>query len=954
MGALMRDFAWSETDLGPVETWPASLRSALATVLNSPRPIAIYWGPDYLCLYNDAYRGLLGDRHPGALGRPAREIFPEARPIIERGFGRVMKTGRAASEEQRLLPLEGGRSSLEAWFTHTAEPIFDEAGRVAGILNPAAEIIELIHERRERAAAEARGEELEREVASQRRAAAAHRESDDHFRRVADAAPALLWVTAPSGACTYLSRSWYEFTGRPTGTGLGFDWLETVHPEDREATQDAFVEAHARREPFQLNHRVRRHDGEYRWVLDSGRPRYDGHEEFLGYVGSVIDINDWQRAEEALHESEARYASLFDLIDQGFCIFEVAFDDRGHATDYRFVEVNPAFATQTGIRDAVGRWMREIAPDHEEHWFAIYGEVARTGESVHFQAESAALDGRWFDVNAFRVGEPGEHLVGALFNNIAPRIRQEAALQASAERAVFRARLADVLRTPGPSNAVQTAAMLLLGDHLGTDWAAWGNVDGEVQQIVVEIEHVSERAPRSLAGTYELSHFGAVLNEGLRDGRALAFADIDDTPELEPETVIALRGLQVRALMIVPVLRRSVLVGSLVVAHAEPRRWTPEEIALVEETAERTWTAIERAEAEQALRTSEERFRRLAESMPLVVWTADVRGQVEYYNSRGESYDGITRVREGEWEWQPVIHADDVEGTIAAWHEAVATGEPYEIEHRVRLNDGTYRWHLSRAQLVEAGGVIQWYGTSTDIHELMVANEVKDRFLAIASHELRNPVGVIHGTAQQIRRSQGLGTLTPERFQRYVDSLLETSTHLATLTNDLTDVSRLQRGALPLNVEPMDIAALVREVAQADEWAPRVHLEGAERPMVIEADPHRVRQVVTNLLDNALKYSPHESPVMVQVLPDGGGVRIDVTDHGIGLSQEDLRAIFTPFGRASNAGTVPGLGMGLFIAREVVERHGGELHAKSAGSGMGTTMSFWLPIESPELHLDRT
>ena len=134
MAALIREHDWATTPLGPTEQWPGALRVALGMALASPRAIAVYWGHDFICLYNDAYRQLMGDKHPGALGRPAREVFPEAREVIGPMFRRVLETGQAAAEEQRLLPLERGGASLEGWFTYTAEPILDAEGHAVAVL----------------------------------------------------------------------------------------------------------------------------------------------------------------------------------------------------------------------------------------------------------------------------------------------------------------------------------------------------------------------------------------------------------------------------------------------------------------------------------------------------------------------------------------------------------------------------------------------------------------------------------------------------------------------------------------------------------------------------------------------------------------------------------------------------------------------------------------------------
>jgi len=130
---------------------------------------------------------------------------------------------------------------------------------------------------------------------------------------------------------------------------------------------------------------------------------------------------------EALRESEKKYRTLFDSIDEGFCTIEVLFDGNDNPIDYRFLEVNASFEKQTGIQNAKGRRMREIAPQHEEHWFEIYGRIALTGEPVRFENQAAQLHS-WYDVYAFRVGKPGDREVAILFKDITERKRAEEVL----------------------------------------------------------------------------------------------------------------------------------------------------------------------------------------------------------------------------------------------------------------------------------------------------------------------------------------------------------------------------------------------------------------------------------------------------------------------------------------------------------------------------------------------
>lgn len=262
--------------------------------------------------------------------------------------------------------------------------------------------------------------------------------------------PVMVWVTDPGGACTFLSESWCDFTGQTPATGLGFGWLGAVHPDDRELAEKTFLAANAARHPFQLDYRLRRKDGVYRWAIDAATPHFGDGGVFLGYIGSVIDITERKEAEAALRESEARYRSLFESIDEGFSVIEMIFGGRGRAVDYRFLEINPAFAGQTGLKVAgtVGKTVLEIIPDLEPFWLETYGRVALTGEPTRFENEAAAL-GRWYDVYAFRLGGPESYRVAVIFKDVTQRKEAEAALadlNATLEKRV-EARTAELARS---------------------------------------------------------------------------------------------------------------------------------------------------------------------------------------------------------------------------------------------------------------------------------------------------------------------------------------------------------------------------------------------------------------------------------------------------------------------------------------------------------------------------
>ncbi|MBB3117293.1 chemotaxis protein CheB [Pseudoduganella violacea] len=212
------------------------------------------------------------------------------------------------------------------------------------------------------------------------------------------------------------------------------DWIEEYIPEDEKPRVWAAIkQATAEHGYFELEHRVVRIDGSTGWVFSRAIPLFDQQGHIAKWFGTASDITERKCTEEALHDSEEQYRKLFDAIDEGFCIIEVLFDGDDKPVDYRFLQINPAVERQAGIKEPTGRWMREIAPRHEQYWFETYGRVVQTGEPVRFESEAKEL-GRFFDVYAFRVGDPKLRRVGILFNDISTRKRSDDALRAEESR----------------------------------------------------------------------------------------------------------------------------------------------------------------------------------------------------------------------------------------------------------------------------------------------------------------------------------------------------------------------------------------------------------------------------------------------------------------------------------------------------------------------------------------
>ena len=261
------------------------------------------------------------------------------------------------------------------------------------------------------------------------------RESEARFRHMSDNAPVMIWVTEPDGSCIYLNKPWYDFTGQAGQDAFGLGWVDAVHPDDRSRAKQAFLDANERRARFSVDYRLRRRDGEYRWCIDSAAPRYGANGEYLGYVGSVLDITDRKLAEDAARGSEARSATvLAGALD---CV--IAMDHHG-----RVVEWNPAAERTFGHAraDAIGREMAEliIPPQFRERHRAGLARYldTREGPVLDNRLEVSAIrkDGTEFPVELAITRLPSDEaapmFVGFL-RDISARKRVEQQLRDSEE-----------------------------------------------------------------------------------------------------------------------------------------------------------------------------------------------------------------------------------------------------------------------------------------------------------------------------------------------------------------------------------------------------------------------------------------------------------------------------------------------------------------------------------------
>jgi PAS domain S-box-containing protein len=290
----------------------------------------------------------------------------------------------------------------------------------------------------------------------------------------------------------------------------------------------------------------------------------------------------------------AEYRTLFESIDQGFCVAEVIFDAEEKPVDYQFLQVNPAFVRLTGLpASAIGKTARELVPDLEQFWIETYGNVALTGEPLRFENKSDALN-HWFDVYASKLGDATSRRVAILFTDITERKRAEQISQLAAKFDAFRITLADSLRPLADPVKIQATASRVLGEHLDANRVLYFEVRGA--NYIVERDYVN--GVMALSGSYPVDSFGSQLLAAYRNGRTVSVSDVAADPNLSSAERAAFAAVQISAHIAIPLIKGGEFVAGLGIHTFAPRVWTPDEIAIAEEVAERTWAALERARAE--------------------------------------------------------------------------------------------------------------------------------------------------------------------------------------------------------------------------------------------------------------------------------------------------------------------------------------------------------------------
>jgi PAS domain S-box-containing protein len=858
--------------------------------------------------WNHGAEAIFGITAPQAIGQNVSLFIPPDRMSRMARFIDRVSHGEVLSNYEGICRRADGR---RIHVSVTGFPISDPSGKVTAT-------VALLRD------------STERDLSEQKL-----QESEERFRTMADGTPSIMWVTGVTGEIEFVNRACREFFGITSEEVHGRRWQTVVRPDDQAAYVAAFERSVREHLPFEAEAHGRRADGEWRFMGSRAQPRFSPAGEFMGHIGLCADITERRRAAQALLESEERFRAVFEHAPSGICVTGM---------DGRFIQVNMAFCRMVGYseQELLGMpWSALTHPDDLESSLRTKGKISRNpggweeAEKRYIHRNGSVV---WVRIRLAVVLDsdavPLCHLVHV--EDITERRRAEQALQESEER--FR-----IMADSCPIGI----------------WVT--DPQGETQFA---------------NGTYR--NFCGIASDQVDQDQWKRLIHPDDGPEFLKAFDRALKDH--KPFMAVWRLRRADGEWRWIESHAASR-FSPdgEFLGLVGASKDIT----DRRQAEQALKASEEKFRQLAENIHEVFWMVNAAGaEILYISPAYEQIWGRScqSLNENPMDWLDAIHSGDRERVREIFAKQMQ-GEFVEMEYRIWTPDGQEKWIRNRSFPIrnESGQFTRIAGISEEITEQKryeseliraredadAANRAKSRFLANMSHEIRTPMNGVVGMNQLLLET----SLTPEQ-RHFVEVAQDSGRTLLTLIDDILDLSKIETGKMVLENASFNLSHIVEDVArllslQAHAKELRLDVRVSPKiPRLLRGDAHRLRQVLTNLAANAVKFTERGAVTLHATLesarPSGATVRFSVADTGIGISQEQIPGLFSPFVQADASTTrrYGGTGLGLTISKQLVERMGGAIGVESR-PGEGSTFWFTATFEhaaavEPEPRTGRT
>jgi PAS domain S-box-containing protein len=1052
MGALTRAKDWSKTPVGAIESWPQSLRTTLGILLNSKFPMFLFWGPEHICFYNDAYRPSLGNdgKHPAILGQKGAEFWPEIWDFIKPLIDQVRNEGEATWHEDQFLPIYRNGKMEDVYWTFSYSPVNNDEGKIDGVLVICNETTGKVNINKE---LENSNQRYLNNILQTPNAMCIFR-GKDYVIEIANELMLEIW-----------ERKIEDVINRPVFEAL---------PEARDQGLEAIVEKvyttgekfMAYELPVKLN-RNGKIENTFINVVYEALKEPDG--TISGIVAIANDVTLQVISRAAVEESDKRFRNTVKQLPLGIAILKGAdlVVEMANTTYLQIVD-----KTEDQI---LGKPVFELVPEAKDKVFPLLSKVYESGIPYYTDELEVTLNrhGRdelcYFNLVFHPLREENETVTGVIIVTYEVTEAVKARFLLTESEKAFRNLVMDspiamaIFR--GKDHIIEMANNAMMktiwqktnDETIGkpivevfpelleqkypelldqvilnkkvvreNESLAYVNVKGKLKKfyldyqytpllekdeeasgVMVTVNDVTSKveARKKVEDAEERARLAAEIAEIVTWDLNIPTQDLiysENLPELfgHDKNVILTRP-QIYTQIYpddLPILEKAYAVAiKTSIYKYEARIVKPDDsISWIKahgkiffdennEPVKMIGTIMDITDEknnQEILMKSEEKFRLLADSMPQHVWTSDALGNLNYFNQSVYTYSGIPVDEIEKKGWLQIVHPEDREVNVNTWMEAIKTGNDFLLEHRFRRFDGEYRWQLSRAiaQKDSEGKIQMWVGTSTDIQDQknftdQLEKEVSERteqleiknrdlinmnielqsFAYISSHDLQEPLRKIQTFASRLSDldEQNISA----NAKTYLSRIEVAARRMQTLIQDLLEYSRTssaERVFVKVNMD--DIAEEIKSdfSERIEEKSALINFHPLGEATII---PFQFRQLLQNLVGNALKFSRKDITPIVEIkakrikgntikhevnYPDKMYYHLKVSDNGIGFDAEYNERVFEVFKRLNTESEFAGTGIGLAIVKKIVENHKGIITA-SGEKNKGATFDVYIP-----------
>lgn len=849
------------------------------------------------------------------IGTPLLTVLPELKEQnLMRELRQVLQTGRAyhGYEEPINFPDKYSHHKKLSYFNIDCSPFKTEAGKILEIAILATEVTHNVLAKHE----------AEQKI----------KETKERLELISKATQDVVWDWDLLTNKLWWNEGFktlFKYTDKEIEIGIE-SWYNRIHPQEKSRVIGSIHDAiNSGQEEWKAEYKFRRSDGSYAMVMDRAYILHDANKRPYRMVGAMQDITEQKEAEMKLTEVSAqnletssRLESILKNAPVGFALFNQR---------HEYLHVNEALAKINGIppEEHKGKTIQDVLPGNSKSLTEILDKVFETKAPIlnlEIKGETTNAPGverSWLtSFYPVLIEDPAEvRFVGAAVLEITDRIKAEEALRESEKQ--FR----------DFSNHIQNLAWMAHGDG----WIYWYNkrwydYTGTTREEMEGWGWTKVHHPDHVARTTDF------IRKAWQKGEAweLTF----------------------------PLRRRD---GNY--------HWFLTRVHPIKDEAEKivrwigTNTDIhQELETQKELKQSEYRLRQVSDFMPQIVWSTDAHGYHDFFNRRWYEFTGLGYEETKGENWAKVLHPDDLERTKKVWSNCLKTGNLYQIEYRMKRHDGKYRWLLARAMPLRLadGSIGRWYGTCTDIHdqrtmadkleelveertkELKRSNDDLQQFAHVASHDLREPVRKIKIFEGALRDE--FSHILPAQANVYLSKIRNATNRMVSMIEGVLQYSSVEGATLNnqrihLNTVIQDIEADLDLVISEK----KATLQYKDLP-VIKGTPTLIYQLFYNLINNSLKFSDPQKPLIIEMRTNTIRMNnkpfheIIFRDNGIGFKEIYAEAIFGTFTRLNPKDRYEGTGLGLALCKKIVERHGGAIYATGA-EGVGAIFTILLPAD---------